>query len=69
MFNINSIVAVIASLALTTSAAVPYLRIDSLKVTDVRVPSESHAISFTVCNPGAVYEQGGNSPYDVNISW
>lgn len=68
MFNLNAAFAVVASLALSTSAAVPYLHIDSLVVSDIRSP-ESHHVGFTASNPGAVLEQGGSSPYDFNISW
>lgn len=69
MLRINAAAAIMASLALTTSAALPYLHIESLSVSDIRVPSESHAVSFTVSNPGAVYEQGRSDPYDVKIAW
>ncbi|CZT20667.1 uncharacterized protein RCC_06525 [Ramularia collo-cygni] len=68
MFNLQATVAIMASLAMTTSAAVPYLHIENLSVADIRVPSESHSVKFVVSNPGAVYEQGGQLPYPVEIA-
>ncbi|EGP89255.1 unnamed protein product [Zymoseptoria tritici ST99CH_1A5] len=63
-----SFAALLSSVALT-HAAVPYLHVVDLGVTDIRSPSESHSISYTVSTPNAVYEQGYADPYDVSISW
>lgn len=69
MFNQVATAGLLASLALTASAAVPYLHIEPLTVSDIRVPSESHVVSFTVSNPGAVFEQGGSSSFEFKLSW
>ncbi|EMF08144.1 uncharacterized protein SEPMUDRAFT_152415 [Sphaerulina musiva SO2202] len=60
----------LASLAaFATSSQALYFNLDPFIASDVRVPSESHYISFTVSNPEAVFEQGGPYPRNCSISW
>ncbi|KAK4495300.1 hypothetical protein PRZ48_013630 [Zasmidium cellare] len=59
--------ALLASLATTTNAL--YFHLTSFRASDIRIPSESHAVSFTISNPDAVTEQGGNTPANCSISW
>ena len=53
--------------AATTNAL--YFQFSPFVAGDIRVPSESHYISFTVSNPEAVFEQGGPNPSNCSISW
>ncbi|KAF2160272.1 hypothetical protein M409DRAFT_60173 [Zasmidium cellare ATCC 36951] len=60
--------ALLASLAATTTNAL-YFHLTDFRASDVRIPSESHALAFTISNPDAVFEQGGNNPANCTISW
>jgi hypothetical protein len=56
-------------LTLTTTAHALYYHLEPFSATDIRIPSAEHYISFTVSNPEAVYEQGGNAKQNCTISW
>ncbi|KAK4609235.1 hypothetical protein CLAFUW4_14780 [Fulvia fulva] len=54
---------------IATSANALYFHFSPFVTTDIRIPSESHAISFTISNPTANFEQGGSAPRNCSISW
>ncbi|KAF7187709.1 hypothetical protein HII31_11048 [Pseudocercospora fuligena] len=66
MFSSNILTA-LATLATTTNAL--YFHLSPFVATDIRIPSESHALSFTISNPDAVFEQGGSAPRNCSITW
>jgi hypothetical protein len=66
--NRHTFTALLSSLVLT-QAAVPYLHVSNLVVTDLTSPAESHEISYCVSTPNAVYEQGYSTAYNVSLSW
>lgn len=57
--------------ALSTRAPATFFRISSLEASDFAYPQypESHRVNFTVSNPNAVYEQGGNMPSICMVEW
>lgn len=66
MFNLK----LIASVAFLVSVSQAlYFHLEPFSVSDVRIPSESHSISFTISNPDAVFEQGGTYPRNCSIAW
>ena len=59
----------LAATTLATAANALYFQLDDFKATDVRIPSKSHSVSFTVSAPENVYEQGGSAPADCTVEW
>ncbi|KAI5364666.1 hypothetical protein Slin15195_G042050 [Septoria linicola] len=67
MFFLKTTLTTLATLA--SSAQALYFHLEPFSVSDVRIPSESHSISFTINNPTAVFEQGGSSFRNCSIAW
>lgn len=63
----RSTLAIAATLATATNAL--YFQLEPFRATDIRIPSESHSVSFTVSAPENVYEQGGSQPANCTIQW
>ncbi|EGP89248.1 unnamed protein product [Zymoseptoria tritici ST99CH_1A5] len=60
---------IVASLFATTTAQAPPFHIENFAAQDIRIPSESHNVSFTVKHLGAAPQQGGDAPFDLSIAW
>ena len=57
--------------ALSIRAPATFFHITDLTASDFHSPDlpESHCVNFTVSNPNAVYEQGGNAPSICRVKW
>jgi len=67
MLSLTTVLALLTATA--TAAPATFFSLTNFVASDYRVPSRSHAVSFTVSNPNAVFEQGGNAPRNCSISW
>ncbi|KAM0720321.1 hypothetical protein Q7P37_004457 [Cladosporium fusiforme] len=59
----------LAATTLAAAANALHFQLSPFRAQDIRIPSESHSVSFTVSAPENVYEQGGSDPADCTLAW